>query len=129
MDADFLSLLSQMSDEEIQAMFQPLQQEQGVLDQEMALAEVLRRPGPQHSSPVGALVGGLSDAVGNIGGAYKQSQALEGQRALGSRMQKDAAGRVSMLADRSREKALEEFLRQRQQGLGLDQGLVYPDGE
>lgn len=62
------------------------QQEQSALEQEMALAQQLRQCGPQRSSPLGALLGGLSNAVGNVGGAYLQKQGVEGQRALAGRM-------------------------------------------
>lgn len=125
---DFLELLSSMSPEEIDAMLQPFQQQQGVLDQQMALAQGLRRPsGQQHVSPMGAALGGLSDAVGNVGGAFLQKKGLDEQTALGKRMQADASGRVKTFRDQSRQKALEDFLRRRTEGLGLNQGLVYPD--
>lgn len=94
---DFLTMLSSLPPEQLQAMFEPYQQEQGVLDQQMQLAQQLRQPGRQHSSPIGALLGGLSDATGNVGGAVLQQRGLDAQGALGSRTQKDATGRMDAL--------------------------------
>lgn len=123
-----LDFLNGLSDEQISEMFQAFQQQQGVLEQKMAMAQGLRRPsGQQHVSPMGAALGGLSDAVGNVGGAFLQKKGLDEQTALGKRMQADASGRVKTFRDQSRQKALEDFLRRRAEGLGLNQGLVYPD--
>lgn len=124
---DFMALLQRYEAEgRLDELFQPFGQEQNVLDQEMALAEQLRRPGPQRSSPWGAALGGLSNALGNVGGAVLQKRNLDAQQALGGRMQGDAAGRMQALlgmrgdeAEEERQEALENFLRQRGQGLGF----------
>lgn len=101
MSPDFLTMLEQMSPEQVQAMLEPYSQEQGVLDQQMALAQQLRKPqdSGQHVTPLGAALGGLSNAVGNVGGAYMQHQGLNAQTALGGRMQQDASGRLQALMD------------------------------
>lgn len=97
---DFLALLQEMSPEELAALFQPFQQEQNVLNQQMELAQQARQPGREHSSPMGALLGGMSNAVGNVGGAAMQAKGLGEQRALGGRMQQDATGRLEALLRR-----------------------------
>lgn len=99
MDEDFLALLEELPPEQLASMFFPYQQEQGGLDQQMALAQQLRQRGPGRSSPTGALLGGLSNAVGNVGGAVLQKKGLGEQRALGGRMQQDATDRMGILAD------------------------------
>lgn len=95
---DVLALFQQyMQEGRLPELFQPFQQEQSVLNQEMQLAEGLRQNGPQRSTPTGALLGGLSRAVGNIGAAAMQQKGLEGQTALGKRMQGDASGRTGAI--------------------------------
>lgn len=98
-EVDFLNLLQELSPEELSALFEPYQQEQSVLDQQMALAGQLRQRGPERSTPTGALLGGLANALGNAGGAYLQGKGLEGQAALGKRMQADASGRMQALME------------------------------
>jgi hypothetical protein len=113
-DDDLLSILSQIPPEELpeelRAMFFPYGQEQGVLDQEMALAQQLRQRGPERSSPVGAALGGLSNALGNAGGAYRQTETLGKMRDLNTKMQEDAVRRTRMAMDRD---PLVEMLRQK----------------
>lgn len=95
---DMMNLLQQyMSEGRLDELFQPYQQEQNVLDQQMQLAQGMRQRGPQRSTPTGALFGGLSNAVGNTGGSVLQQKALEGQAALGKRQQEEAAGRVAAI--------------------------------
>jgi hypothetical protein len=99
MDDYFLELIQNLPPEQLAAMFQPFQQEQSVLQQQMDLASQLRQPsGVEHASTGGAILGGLSDALGNIGGANMQAHALEGQRDVGRRMQGDATNRMQLLA-------------------------------
>jgi hypothetical protein len=90
--------------------FQPFQQEQSVLDQQMQIANQLRQqPQQEHASIGGALAGGLSGALGQIGGAMGQQKALAGQTALGQRMQGDAGKRMQlMLADALRKKQAQD---------------------
>lgn len=111
MDEDQLMMLLQsLPPEEIEAMFQPFQQDQNVLDQQMALATQLRdRPQQSFSTPGGAIAGGLAGALGQIGGAYGQGRALKGQQELGQRMQGDASGRIqAWLADALRKRKAQE---------------------
>jgi hypothetical protein len=129
MDQNLFAMLEGLPDEQVLEMFYPYAQEQAVLDQEMALAERLRQPSEgQHVSAIGAALGGLSDAVGNVAGAYKQNKALEGQKALGAKMQKEAAGRVGGFAkqqqEAQRQQALEEFLRNRGNAMGFNTGIT-----
>lgn len=99
MPPDFLAMLEQMSPEQVQAMLEPYGQEKDVIDQQMALAQQLRRPtdNGQHVTPLGAALGGLSNAVGNVAGAYQQRKGLEAQTNLGGKMQADATGRFQAL--------------------------------
>lgn len=100
-DTDVFTMLAALPPEEQEAalmeMFFPYGNEQGALDQEMALAQQLRQRGPERSSPTGSLLGGLSNAVGSVGGAALQAQGLDAQRALGGRMQGDASNRLKRL--------------------------------
>lgn len=94
-DSEVLALFQQYMDEgRLPELFQPFQQEQNVLSQQMELAEGLRQSGPQRSTPTGALFGGLAKAAGNIGAAALQQKGLAGQTALGKRQQMDASGRT-----------------------------------
>lgn len=114
---DMLNILQQYMDEgRLGELFQPYQQEQSVLDQQMQLAQGLRQRGPQRSTPTGALFGGLSNAASNIGSAMLQKQALEGQSALGKRQQTEASGRVGAI--------LREM--QRRRGVDPSTGLMAP---
>lgn len=100
MDPSLLALLQSLPPEQLQAMFEPFQQEQSVLDQQMGIAGQMRQPqGGEHSSPMGALLGGLGNAVGNVGGAMMQAKGLGGQTALGGRQQGDATNRMRMILD------------------------------
>lgn len=94
---DVMTILENMSPEQLEGLFRAFPQEQRVLDQQMALATQARQPGAQRGTPTGALLGGLSNAIGNVAGARRQQQALEGQQALGQAMQQDAAGRARLL--------------------------------
>jgi len=94
MPPDFIAYLQTLNPDQLRALFAPYQQEQSVLDQQMQMAGDMRKPGPEHSSPLGAALGGLSSAIGNIGGAYQQQKALGGMTALGQRQQQDAATRL-----------------------------------
>lgn len=89
-----MAMLADLSEDEILQMLFPYEQEQGVLSQEMALAQQLRQRGPERSTPMGALLGGLSNVVGNAGGAHLQAKNLAAQRELARLMQADAAGRM-----------------------------------
>ncbi len=101
MEQDFIQYLLTLPPEQLKAMFEPY-------GQEMEMAGQLRQPGPQHSSPWGALLGGISDAVGNVGGAYQQKQVLKG-------MQGEAAGRTQGYLD---------YLRRMQAGQGATPDLT-----
>jgi hypothetical protein len=106
LDPATMAILQKYMDEgRLEELFQPFEQEQGVLDQQMAMGQQLRQPGAMRGTPVGSALSSLSNAIGGLGGAYQQNKALEGQRALGERMQGDASGRTA---------ALMELLRQRQ---------------
>jgi len=78
----------------LEGAFEPYQQEEDVLNKKQALHQGLMQPGPQHTSPLGALLGGLSDAAGKIGGNYLQKGDLAGLTGIGQHMQADAVGRV-----------------------------------
>lgn len=110
METDLMQLLMQLPPDKLEAMFRDYGQEQGVLDQQMGLASDMRKPGPEHSTPWGALLGGLSNAVGNVGGAYMQGKNLEAQGALGAAKSKDAAGRFKMLGQMSDEQMKQQAL-------------------
>jgi hypothetical protein len=91
--------------------FYPYQQEQSVLEQEAAMGDKMQQQqGPQHGTPWGALLGGLSDAIGKGAGVYKQTQALQGQRALGARAQTDAVNRISSLGKMSEEQMKQQAM-------------------
>src|SRR5688572_856054 len=100
-DFDVMAMLADLPPEEqtaaLMEMFFPYENEQGVLDQEMALAQQLRQRGPERASPTGALFGGLSNALGSANSARLQEAGLGKQRALGERMQGDATSRLEML--------------------------------
>jgi hypothetical protein len=98
LDPDTMAVLQQyMQEGRLQELFQPYQQEQSVLDQQMQLAQGMRQPGSQRATPMGALFGGLANAAGNIGGAVLQQKGLEGQTALGKRQQMESSGRVGAI--------------------------------
>jgi hypothetical protein len=99
---------------ELEKFFQPFENEEAVLKGQAELAGQLRQPGRERSTPTGAIFGGLSNAIGNIAGAYQQNKALEGQRALGTRMQQDASGRTAALLE----------LLQRSRGFNPKTGLM-----
>lgn len=130
---DYFALLSALGPDALSEMFTPYAQQQGVLDQEMALAAHLRQPrdSGQHVSPIGAALGGLGDAVGNVAGAYQQRKGLEEQRTLNSKMQGDATHRMQAMLDArkkqqddERERALQDFLRQRGDAMGFNRGIT-----
>jgi len=108
---DTLAIIEQFltSGGTLEGMNYPYANQQTVIDQQMALADQLRQGGPRHSTPTGALLGGISDALGKVGGAVKQHGAMEMQKDLGTTMQKDATGRMN---------ALLQMLRQKQQPAG-----------
>lgn len=117
MDPQMMEILQQYAQEgRLDELFQPYQQEQSVLDQQMQIAQGMRERGPQRGTPTGALFGGLSNALGNIGGAMLQKKALEGQTALGKRQQAEASGRVSAI--------LREM--QRRKGIDPSTGMMAP---
>jgi hypothetical protein len=114
MDPQIMAILQQyMQEGRLQELFQPFQQEQAVLDQQMAMGQQMQQPGQRRATPLGALLGGASDAIGKISGANMQQKALDGQTALSKRMQGDASGRTT---------ALLEML-QRAQGINPRTGL------
>lgn len=120
MDKTYMDLLKTLTPEQLAEMMQPYGQEQSVLDQEMALAQQLRERGAQRSSPWGAALGGLANAVGDVGGAALQERGLKRQRELGQRQQTDAVNRVKKLQNMERQRAMEDFLRQRGQAMGFN---------
>ena len=87
---------------ELMKMLFPFEGEQAVLSQEMALAEQLRQRGPERSTPMGALIGGASSALGNVGGALMQKENLGQQRKVNSMAQEDAASRMMKIRGASR---------------------------
>lgn len=114
LDPDTMAILQQyMQEGRLGELFQPYQQEQDVLSQQMHLAQGMRQRGPQRSTPTGALFSGISNALGNFGGAMLQQKGLEGQAALGKRQQTEASGRVGAI--------LREF--QRRKGVDPSTGL------
>lgn len=98
MNEDLINFLASMDPDELNALlsqsFTPYQQEQGALEQEMAMAQQLGQRQPDRQTPMGAMLGGLSNAIGGAAGAYKQGKALEGQRGLAGRMQADAVAQA-----------------------------------
>lgn len=101
---DLMQLLGELTPEELVEMFYPYEQEQRVLDQEMATGQQMQQRGPERSTPTGALLGGLANALGGFGGAAMQAKGLGDQRALGGRMQGDAANRMEVLERLLRQK-------------------------
>jgi hypothetical protein len=97
-DPNTLAILQEMmEDGTLAEAFYPHENQQKVLDQQMMLAQQLAQPGAQRSSPMGALLGGLSNAIGKVGGAAMQSKAMAGQEALGDRMQKGGVHTIEEL--------------------------------
>ena len=97
-DMDMVQLIMQLPPEQREALFRNFPQEQAILGQQMDMATQMQRPGPQHSTPWGALLGGLSDALGKGGGAYMQGKTLDAQKVLGQDMSKDASKRFELMA-------------------------------
>lgn len=122
MPDELMELLQGLPPDELQAMLEPYQQEQSVLDQQMALAGQLRQqPQQEHASVGGALAGGLSGALGNTVGAYQQQQGLKGQQELGGRMQKQGAATLqTWLANALRKKKEQEGQQQMLDGINLN---------
>lgn len=125
MDEELLSsLLTDMSPDDLANMFYPYQQEQGVLEQQMSIGQDMRQPGRQYASPIGALLGGLGDVAGSVGGSALQARGLAGQRGLGQQQQKDAVARMMML-----EKILRERKSQEMEPDPMDPGEAYEPAE
>lgn len=103
---EFYALLASLPPEELEAMFAPYEQQQSVLDKQMQLASQLRQQDQRpHASMGGAILGGLSNAFGDVAGAMGQQRSLEGQSALGATMQGDATKRIQLqLAEALRKK-------------------------
>jgi hypothetical protein len=106
MDTDFYQLLLQMPPDQLEKMFRNFGQEQSVLDQEAGIASDIRKSGGGHSTPWGALLGGLS----SIGGAYMQGKNLDAQRALGADMTKDAAIRFGLMGKMSEDQMKQQAM-------------------
>ena len=68
----------------------------------MGMADMLRQPGPRHSSPTGALFGGIGNLVGSLGGAHMQNKAMGNKADL---LDKADAGRMSFAEALRRYKA------------------------
>jgi hypothetical protein len=103
MDTDFYQMLLQLPPDQLETMFRNYGQEQSVLDQRMGIASDIRKSGGGHSTPLGALLGGLS----SVGGAYMQGKNLDAQKTLGSEMSQDASQRLKMLGQMN-QKQLEQ---------------------
>lgn len=129
---DIYSVFDGMTEEQIRALLEPYQNQQDVISQQMALAQQLRQShGGQYHTPWGAALGGFADALGNTVGAYKQSKALDEQKALGAQQQEDAARRLQMVLDQGhradqmeQQRAMEEFLRSRNNSMGFNTGIT-----
>lgn len=104
-DDDLLALLEEFANQGgLPGAFTDYEGKQNILDQQMALAQQMREPGPRHGTPMGALFGGLSDAIGNVAGAVGQNQGLKGQADLVNAKEKDATGRYQTWIDMLRKK-------------------------
>ncbi|AAK94390.1 hypothetical protein Mx8p55 [Myxococcus phage Mx8] len=91
MTNDFDALLQQMTPEELEQLIGlgTLDERQGLLDQQMAMAQALQQPsGKQSSTGWGAALGGLGDVVRGFQGQHKLQQAQAGMEDLLA--QKDA---------------------------------------
>jgi hypothetical protein len=88
---DLNALLSQMTPEELEELLAlgTLDERGGLLQQQMAQAEALRQPsGRQHSTGLGAALGGIGDLTKFIGGTRQMDDLRAKQEALMG--QKDA---------------------------------------
>lgn len=117
-------LLSQLSPEDLEQLFGlgTLDERGDLLSQQMAMAEALRRPsGQQHTTPIGAALGGIADVAGAWGGSLAE-QKLQGQQA--DLLKQKDAGRKAYA------EAIARFLRNKQapsgpMGMG-DVGMLPP---
>lgn len=83
-------LLEGMPPEQVQQLLGlgAIDEEQALLQQQMALAEQLRQGGGgSYSTPLGAALGGLGDVVGGTAGAFQQ-------KGIGGEMQANVGRRV-----------------------------------
>lgn len=97
MNPDMLELqyLAQQSPEQLQAQFQPFDDQQAILDKQLMMSQQMRQPqSGEHSTAIGAALGGLGDVVNSGIGAATGMGALGGMEALAGKKQKDAASRV-----------------------------------
>lgn len=94
-DPAFLEYLAQLPDDQRAAMFRPFMDEGAALDQQLAQARALRNPASgQHSTGMGAALGGLGDVFRSISGAG-QEQVIGGQqKQLRGDMQGEASSRA-----------------------------------
>lgn len=98
-------------------------EQQHLLDQQMALAQQLRKPGPERSSPLGAAFQGIGDIASNYQAGNMMRGAQAGQRDLA---QQGTQGRMAYM------RALADFLRSKGGGaaapaapvVGLTPGIV-----
>lgn len=101
-----------------------LDEKDALLQQQMAMAEALRQPGRQRSTPTGALLGGLGDVVGNLAGTYMQQKAMGERGAIPDQRVTGRMGFVELLrgqgkrAAEDRARAMAE--RQQWDEYGLD---------
>lgn len=109
---DEYDFMQELSPEEAQKLINlgTLDERAALLQQQLARAEALRQPGPRHSTPMGAAVGGIGDIFNAIQSAMQQRDIQRQQQELLG--QKDA-GRLSLARaraaalDRRRKAAME----------------------
>lgn len=105
LDPETMEILEKyMAEGRLDDLFQPFEQEQGVLDQQMAMGRQMQQPTSQRGTPIGSALSSVANAMGRVGGAHQQAKALEGQTALGKRMQGDASGRTAALMEMIRKR-------------------------
>lgn len=99
-DDQFFQYLSQMPEEELLAMFQPFDQQQALLQQQLGQNQAFMKPQDrQRTTGAGAALSGLSDAIRGGVGAYRQDQFNAQMGELLKGQQTEAGKRAKGYAD------------------------------
>lgn len=105
-----------------------LDDKDALLRQQMSMADMLRQPGRQYTTPGGALLGGIGDAVGQITGAYLQKKAMGEREGIPGQRVQGRMGFVELLRGQGKRAADERSrsMAERQQwdNYGLDPSIL-----